>query len=227
MNTKERIEWTKAVGACVPGADVKGMLAAAEALDGPGRWEVSVRGGGLHAAGLRFFGTGDHAAWTGTALGTFGLEGPAPDGPAAGYPWLTAAWDLRTGRWTAVRLCGTARGVRLKPGQSLAWDFAAGGQAPTRRVLSPVPFRAGVFEEPVLDRALEDFSRLSALASLSLESPGWSLRLERPLRWPLFARCDVSAAFTPAGSQLALFLLDRGVTELAFDGEALWAHCAG
>jgi len=37
----------------------------------------------------------------------------------------------------------------------------------------------------------------------------------------------VSGAFTPGSSQLALFLLDRRVTELAFDGEGLWAHCAG
>lgn len=227
MNTKERIEWTKAVGACVPGADVKPMLAAAQALDGPGRWEASVRGGGLHAVGLRFFGAGDHAAWSKTALKTFGLEGPAPVSPVEGYPWISAAWDLKTGRWTSVRLCGSARGVKLKAGQSLAWDFKPGGGPPVRRVLSPVPFKPGVFKEPVLDDALEDFSRLSPLATLSLESPGWTLRLARSLRWPMFARCDLSAAFTPAGSQLALFLLDRSVTELAFDGEALWAHCAG
>lgn len=227
MNAKERIEWTKAVGACVPGADVKAMLAAGEALDGPGRWEVSVRGGGLHAVGLRFFGSGDHPAWARTALAPFGLDGPVPGPPAAGFPWLSAAWDLKTGRWTSVRLCGAARGVKLKAGQALAWDFKAGGEAPVRRVLSPVPFKAGAFKEPVLDRALEDFSRLCPLASLSLESPGWALRLARPPRWPMFARCDLSAAFTPAGSQLALFLLDRRVTELSFDGEALWAHCAG
>ncbi|MBI2385307.1 MAG: hypothetical protein HYV14_04755 [Elusimicrobia bacterium] len=227
MNAKERIEWTKAVGACVPGADVKAMLAAAGALDGPGRWEVSVSGAGLHRVGLRFFGAGDHAAWIKTALAPFGLEGPAPDAPVEGRPWLAASWDLKTGRWTSVRLCGAARGAKLKTGQALAWDYAAGAEAPTRRVLSPVPFKAGIFKEPVLDRALEDFSRLSPLATLSLESPGWTLRLARPLRWPMFARCDLSAAFTPAGSQLALFLLDRSVTELAFDGEALWAHCAG
>lgn len=227
MNTKERIEWTKAVGACVPGADVKAMLAAAQALDGPGRWEASVRGGGLHAVGLRFFGAGDHAAWIDAARKTFGLEGPVPASPVEGYPWISAAWDLKTGRWASVRLCGAARGAKLKAGQALAWDYRPGGEPPVRRVLSPVPFKPGVFKEPVLDDALEAFSRLSPLAALSLESPGWSLRLQRPLRWPLFARCDLSAAFTPAGSQLALFLLDRSVTELAFDGEALWAHCAG
>lgn len=227
MNAKERVEWVKAVGACVPGADVKDMLASAEAGGGPGHWEVSVSGGGLRAAGLRFFGAGDHAAWLPSAREAFGLEGPGPDAPVEGFPWLAAAWDLKAGRRTAVRLCGAARGTKIKPGQALAWDFGPGGGAPLRRLLAPRPFAPGIFREPVLDRALEDFARLSPLASLSIEDPGWSLRLERPLRWPMFARCDLSAAFTPAGSQFALFLLDRSVTELSFDGEALWAHCAG
>ncbi len=227
MNTKERIEWVKAVGACVPGADAKAMLSAAEALDAPGRWEVSVSGAGLHCVGLRFFGARDYGAWIKACLKTFSLDGAAPDAPRDGFPWLTSAWDLKTGRWTAVRLCGAARAAKLKPGQALAWDFKAGEKAPARRLLSPVPFKAGIFDEPALDRALEDFSRLSPLVSLSVEDPGWSLRFAQPLRWPLFARSDVSAAFTPSSSQLALFMLDRSVTELAFDGEALWAHCAG
>lgn len=228
MNSKERVEWVKAVGACVAGADVKAMLAAGEALDAPGRWEVSVRGGTLASAGLRFFGAGEHAAWSRACAKAFALDGAGPDGaPAAGFPWLAAAWDLKTGRWTSARLCGTARGAKLKGGQALAWDFAAGGEAPVRRLLSPSAFKPGAFGEPALDRALEDFSRLAPLASLSVEAPGWSLRLARPLRWPLFARCDLSAAFTPSSSQLALFLLDRSVTELSFDGEGLWAHCAG
>jgi hypothetical protein len=96
-----------------------------------------------------------------------------------------------------------------------------------RRALRPGRFKAGVFGEPALDRALEEFSLLCPLESMSLEEPGWSLRLAGGLRWPLFARCDLSAAFTPDSAQRALFLLDRRVTELSFDGEALWAHCTG
>ncbi len=220
MNSKERTEWIKAVGACVPDAVVKGMLAAAEAVDAPGRWEVSVCGGGLRSAGLRFFGEGDYARWRKACGKAFGLAGAGPDGPAAGLPWLTAAWDLKTGRWTALRLSGSARG------KAAAWEFRP-GRAPARRILAPAAFKAGAFGEPALDGALEEFSRLAPLAALSVEAPGWSLRLRRPLRWPLFARCDLSAAFTQTSSQLALFLLDRSVTELSFDGEALWAHCAG
>lgn len=227
MNAKERIEWVKAVGACQPGSDVSDLLAAGAALDGPGRWEVSVCGAGPHAVGLRFFGAGDHAAWRAACVKTFALHGAGPAAPREGFPWLSAAWDLRSGRRTSLRLCGGAAGVKLKPGQSLAWDYATAGGAPRRRLLDPVPFKKGLFGEPALDGALEDFSRLSPLSSLSVEAPGWSLRLERPLRWPMFARSELSAAFTPSSSQLALFLLDRRVTELSFDGEALWAHCAG
>lgn len=227
MNTKERIEWVRAVGACQPGSDIADMLAAGEALDGPGRWEVSVCGAGPHAVGLRFFGAGDHAAWSRACAKAFSLEAAGPGAPREGFPWLSAAWDLRTGRRTALRLCGAAPGVKLKSGQALAWDFAAGGGEPRRRLLDPLPFKPGLFGEPALDGALAAFSRLSPLASSSIEAPGWSLRLAQRLRWPLFARSDLSAAFTPSSSQLALFLLDRSVTELSFDGEALWAHCAG
>lgn len=227
MNAKERAEWTKAVGACVPGSAIKPMLAAGAALDFPGRWEASVCGAGLHAAGLRFFGTGDYKIWRKACGRTFALDAAGPGSPREGFPWLTAGWDLKTGRWTALRLCGSSRGAALEPAQALAWDFAPGGEAPARRLLSPAPFKAGAFGEPALDLALEEFSRLSPLASLTVSAPGWSLRLARPLRWPMFARCDLSAAFTPNSSQLALFLLDRSVTELSFDGESPWAHCAG
>lgn len=229
MNAKERVDWVKAVGACLPDGDVKAMAAAARKLDpaGAGRWEVSVCGGKPRFFGLRFFGAGEHARWLKACRKAFALKGPGPVAPSEGFPWLTAAWDLKAGRWTALRLCGETGGVKLKRGESIAWDYAPGAKAASRRLLRPMPFKAGRFKEPALDRALADFSRLAPLSSLSVEDPGWSLRLRSPLRWPLFARCDVSAAFAPQSSQLALFLLDRSVTELSFDGEALWAHCAG
>lgn len=222
MNAKERAEWVKATAACLPGSDARAMLAACEALDGPGRWEASVSAD-LHRVGLRFFDAGGRFK---AAAKAFGLEAHGLDASVEGFPSVAAAWDLRTGRWTSVRLCGAAKGAGVKPGRALAWDHRP-GSAPVRRALSPVPFKAGVFKEPALDRALEEFARLSPLASMSLEGDGWSLRLARRLSWPLFARCDLSAAFTPSSSQRALLLLDRGVTELSFDGEALWAHCGG
>jgi len=203
------------------------MAAAAAALDGPGRWEVSVRGGGLHEIGLRFFGSGPYVPWRDACARTFSLGRAAlPSAPRAGSPWLTAAWDLRTGDWTTLRLTG-ANASKLGPGRAFAWDHKRGENSSEKHALDLRPFKPGVFKEPALDRALEDFSALCPVGSMSIEEHGWSLRFAQPMRWPLFARCDLAAAFTPDSSQLALFLLDRRVTELAFDGTALWAHCAG
>jgi hypothetical protein len=230
MNSKERAEWLKAVGACLPDSELRPMASAAAALEAscPGRWEVSVSGAGLSEVGLRFFGAGPYGAWRDAAAEAFSFDADlGPDAPREGFPWLTAAWDLKTGAWTALRLSGGVKDVKLKPGQALAWDFKPKGNGPVRRPLKPVPFKAAIFKEPALILALEEFSALCPLASMSIEEGGWSLRFAQSLRWPRFARCDVSAAFTPHSAQLALFMLDRSVTELAFDGEALWAHCAG
>jgi hypothetical protein len=227
VNAKERVEWLKAVRACFPEHDTRGVAAAAQALEGPGRWEVSVRGGGLHVIGLRFFGSGPYAPWREACARAFSLGGAAlPTAPREGFPWLTAAWDLRTGDWTALRLTG-ADGSKLKAGRALAWDFKRGEPTPAIVAVDPKPFKPGVFKEPALDAALADFAALCPIGSMAIEDGGWSLRLAQGLRWPLFARCDLSAAFTPDSSQLALFLLDRRVTELSFDGDALWAHCRG
>lgn len=227
MNSKERVEWLKALSACYPGLATGPMASAAEAVDGPGRWEVSVRGGALDRAGLRFFGAGDYAKWRAACAKAFVLGNSGPSAPRAGFPWLSANWDLQSGLWTSVRLYGEEPGAKLKSGQALAWDFSQSAKIPKKRALTAAPFKPGAFGEPALDAALADFSALCPVSTLSLEDSGWSLRLERGTRWPMFARCDVSAAFTPQSSQLALFLLDRRVTELSFDGEALWAHCAG
>jgi len=228
VNSKELVEWQKAVGACRPGLDLSAMTAASAALEraAPGRWEISVGGRGLHSSGLRYFGAPgtDYKAWQDAVARAFSLSRKSiPAAPHSDQPWLSAAWDLNTGAWTTVRLCG----AEPKSGRALAYDFKPGADGPARRALKPVAFEPGIFKEEVLDRALADFSRLCPVKTISFEGPGWTLRFERSLRWPLFARCDVSAAFTPSSSQLALFLLDRNVVELSFDGEALWAHCAG
>lgn len=227
MNAKEAGEWVKAVGACVAGADAREAAAAVKAFGTEGSWQASVCGRGPGFVGLRFFGAGSYAPWRAACAKLFSPGSGGPSAPREGHPWLSAAWDLSTGRRTALRLCGEAAGVRLKPGQAFAWDYPADGGAPTRRLLSPAPFKTGHFGEPALDRVLADFSGLSPLRALTVEEQGWSLSLAEPPRWPMFARSDVSAAFTPHSSQFALFMLDRRVAEIAFDGEALWAHCAG
>ncbi len=222
MNVKERVDWLAALKACFPKHDLRAMELAAEGVDGraKGRWELSVRGGEPGRAGLRFFGAEPSAygAWQAGCSEAFGL-GPwkgAP-APAKDGPWLQAAWDLKTGRWTALRFFGAGE----------AWDFSAGRKTPARRRLQSAPYRGRLFGEPALDEALKAFHGLCPIARVTTGGGGWSLRLEAPVRWPQFARTDLSAAFTAQSSQLGLFLLDRRVAELSFDGEALWAHCAG
>lgn len=224
MNRKERTEWTNALGACLEGAEIRPMREAADAIEDAcaGRWEASVSGLGPMLAGLRFFGAGDYGAFKKAAAKALGLKAVLPEAPAPGFPWLSASWDLGTGRRIALRAFGG-----FKPGQAEAFDFGPKGEQTRRALLKPKRFDAKIFREPALERALTDFTSLCPADSLTLEPSGWALRLERPVSWPLFARCDVSAAFTPSSSQLALFLLDRRVTELSFDGEALWAHCRG
>ena len=151
MNVKERVEWTKALRSCFPGLQTDAMAAATEIIDAPGRWEVSVRGGALTSAGLRFFGDGDYAAWRKTASKAFVLGNSGPTAPRAGFPWLTATWDLQTGLWTSVRLCGEEAGRKLRNGQALAWDFSQSAKIPKTKMLSPVPFKAGAFGEPALN----------------------------------------------------------------------------
>lgn len=218
MNRKERSEWIDALGACLAGTEVGPMRAAADALDDAcaGWWEASVCGLGPRLAGLRFFGAGDYAAFTKAAAKAFALKAVLPEAPAAGFPWLAATWDLGTGRRLSLRFFGDG-----------AFDFDAKGRLTRRAPIKTKRFDAGAFGDPALEKALGEFAALSPVRAMTIEPSGWALKLERPVRWPMFARCDVSAAFTPSSSQFALFLLDRKVTELSFDGEALWAHCRG
>jgi hypothetical protein len=230
VNGKELREWAAAVGACLEGVDAAPLTAVAAAFEAaaPGRWEVSVSGRGPAFVGLRFFGGDGYARWREACAKAFGVAAAAgPHAPSAGFPWAQAAWDLRAGRWTALRLCGAAAGEAPRAGETLAWDHAPGAGAAAPRRLRPRPWKGRAFGDAALDRALDDFARLCPPRALAVAEPGWSLTLASPPRWPAFARCELSAAFTPGSSQLALFLLDRRVTELSFDGEALWAHCAG
>ncbi len=143
------------------------------------------------------------------------------------------------GRWEAAVRGGTlaGAGLRFLPDGGAGWLEALwdleSGACLSGKPFSPEPrgkerpFKPGVFGEPSLDRALADFHALCPVGTIAFETNGWSLRFARPPRWPLFARCEISAAFTPHSSQLGLFLLDRRVTGLRLAGEALWAHCAG
>lgn len=135
------------------------------------------------------------------------------------------AWEgAVSGGGSAVRLLAVPSNAagRLDaawdPGKA-AWLFQRAG-APKGKL---VPFRAKDFAAPV-DEALARFHRLNPIASVRRDGARWTLILERPLAWPLFLRCDLSAAFAPRASQLSLLLRDSRIVALDFDGEALWAR---
>lgn len=132
----------------------------------------------------------------------------------------------RAGPWEGAVSGGSAAVRLLAGGLDAGWDPRAGAwlfrrSGPPKGKL--VPFRAKDFAAPV-DEALARFHLLNPIASVRFEKDRWTLILERPLAWPLFLRCDLSAAFAPRASQLSLLLRDARIVALDFDGEALWAR---
>jgi len=199
MNTVHARRWLKAAAACDFQGSYAGPLALLEACAPLDcAWQGAVSGAGGSVRLLPRPLVATSASVRAAAALVLGLKNVPP--PAANGDWIDAAWDTRKGSWTAVRT-GAPKG---KVG----------------------PFRAKDFAEPV-NEALARFHRLNPLASVRRTGEAWSLILERPLPWPLFLRCDLSAAFQPRSSQLSLLLRDAGVTALDFDGEALWARFSG
>lgn len=118
---------------------------------------------------------------------------------------------------------------------NLAWEVSVrGGDAPAVRARprgergeKGKRFSAAAFAEPVAS-ALKAFDGLAPISEVRFAAKGrWTLILSRPLAWPLFLRCDLTAAFAPRAAQLSLVLRDARIDALEFDGEALWARCSG
>lgn len=117
-------------------------------------------------------------------------------------------------------------------GSGADWEVSLrGGDPPAVRarrraaVEGGARFSPSAFAEPVAS-ALKAFDALAPVARvLSAPKGRWTMVLARPLPWPLFLRCDVSAAFAPRAAQISLILRDAPVSALEFDGEALWARC--
>jgi hypothetical protein len=147
------------------------------------------------------------------------------------------------GALAACDPAGATAGVReglalvARDGASDLWEIAVrGGDAPAvklaRRAASGATkpgarFSPAAFAEPVAS-ALKTFDALCPIAEVRRGKAGaWTLVLSRPVAWPLFLRCDLSAAFTPGAAQWSLVLRDARVAALDFDGEALWARCVG
>jgi hypothetical protein len=214
VNASQRRDWLKILSECFPEWKLEGLDELLVRLDGAaegGVWE-----GGLcsrpesKAVAVRYFGAdGSAADWRRAAGESLGLplEGRAP--AADGLPWLTLLWDADAGR-----------PARVGPGATL---------------FKPGRYSRRAIEDAALARVLAEFDALCPIRDLVFQFPaegpgkdrplpGWSLRLERPLAWPLLARLDMAAPFSAESSRLAFLLLNLRVTELEFDGDRVWAY---
>jgi hypothetical protein len=224
----------------VNGVQAREFLAAAAASDAKGsyagpralvesaaeaapeaEWHVAVSGASASALRLGLLKGAAVPAARDAAARTLRVDRAALDAsPASSRPWLDAAWDAARGAWTRVEVARAAgrheavRALAPKPGRE--------------RVLRTRPFSAAAFDEPIAS-ALKTFSALEPVAAVQSEkgSAAWTLALARPVAWPRFLRCDLSAPFAPRAAALSLLLRDARLVALDFDGEALWARLVG
>ena len=221
MNARQAREYLAASAACDSGGDYRAaanLLEAVAAAAPAAVWETAVRGGDASVLRLALRGDGAEAARPALAS-ALALEEAALSGrPGASRPWIDATWSAGSGRWTDVEAAWSEGGrQRLR---------ALAPKPGPERALETTRFSAGAFAEPIAS-ALKTFDDLSPLAAMQSAAgrAGWSLILAKALPWPLFLRCDLSAAFAPRAAQLSLLLRDMRVVALDFDGDALWARC--
>ena len=214
MNGAQRRDWLKTVSECSPEWRLDGLTAVLARLDedvAGGTWEGGVcNRPEAKTVAVRYFGTnGDFEAWKRALSGISEVSaGVGAHPPAGGLPWLTIVWDAAAGRLE-----------RVGPGKIL---------------YKPCRYSRREIEDAAQAQVLADFDALCRIRDLVFQFSagpgkprplgGWSLRLERPLAWPLFARLEMAASFAAESSRLSFFLLDRRVRELEFDGERIWAY---
>ncbi len=228
MNRMQCFDWLAATAACLPQFRLGDLRDRLERLGTPENGEVWE--GGISAAGgfsqmaVRYRGKDcSYRDFSKRVVAAFGQTGvDFPKEPAAGFPWLSLVWDGAAGRWSSLTLLGTA------------CDGAEGSLCRLGGKMEKVRFRRALFRprdfgDAALERSLGEFSAICPVASIvRTQGSGtqWSLSLERGVSLPDFLRCDLSRAFTPNSAQLSFLLRDCRLTELAFDGEALWAYWA-
>ena len=216
MNSFHCRRWLEALAAVDTTNAWEGPLALAAALP-DAEWEGAIRGDepGTVRLAARGKPTPESRKAAAKALG-LAPDALGSDAGSSESPWLDARWDARSRQWRAVEL-GLSGGVRrLLP-----------VSGPVRKLKSK-PFKAKDFGEPSAAALAEFHALVPVRRVISTEGrDGWILELERFIPWPLFLRCDVSAAFTARASQLSLLLRDARVRAIEFDGEALWARFVG
>lgn len=240
MNTLELLDWLDAVSAQVPEIrcdELRHALKNVSSLSGDGVWQAGIGArAGFKALAVRYLGGRADAfrEWIAAASNAFGAAFPSAGlrAPAADWPWLSLIWDGNLGRLEEIAVLGhCGRG----PGAAAGRVSRGSGAGSERRSVTLGRFLPGMFGEAGLREALERFHRLCPVAGTVVASvPGrlggpaghqsWSLRLRDPLAWPLFLRLDFAAPFAAHAALSAFLNLNRGIRELAFQREDLWAY---
>ena len=241
MNLVERRDWLKAVSESLPrwrlGALNK-LLAGLDVDAQGGFWEGGMCGrSGARVLALRYFGApGDFARWRRAAGRLLELPGAVEaEPPMDGFPWATFVWNAATGGLERAALLSRVSGAR-GAGASAHWSLtrAAGRKKPATLLLSPDRYSPRTIGDARLAKALDEFGALCPIRDLVYQFsvapsgkrrplPSWSLRLKDPVAWPRFLRLNLADSFTAESSLLSFLQLDRRVSELAFEGETLWA----
>lgn len=234
MMLKECRDWLSALQDCYARGRL-GRLEEAVARVGErhpgGRWQGSVESKpGLETLRLRFLGDADFAVFKKTAAGVFGLPSDGRSVPPASFPWVSFDWRVASDRLAGASVYGRPPGMRLEPGQAVSLPLKG------RPVLhNPKPFAKNVARDRALGPVFADFVGLCPVREIVseweiLESgkltprEEWSVRLEEPVPWPRFARMNLASPFVAEASQLAYLLLNRRLTEVAFESGSLRAY---
>jgi hypothetical protein len=245
MNAVERRDWLKAVSESLPRWRLGALnkLLAGLDVDAPGGfWEGGMCGrSGDRVLALRYFGgPGDFARWRLAAGRLLDLPGAGEaEPPTDGFPWVTLVWNGATGGLVRAVLLSRVPGAR-GAGASAHWSLtrAAGRKKPETSLLNPDRYSPRTIGDARLAKALDEFGAHCPIRDVVYQFsiapsgkrrplPAWSLRLKDPVAWPRFLRLDLASSFTAESTLLSFLLLDRRVSELAFEGETLWAFFRG
>jgi len=226
MKPAQRRDWLSVVSECRPDWKLAPLAALLEGLDAAAPetvWEGGVCGRpGAKTLAVRAFGA--PARKEAAGLLKIAVDEDAPP-PAAGLPWLILEWDAAGG--------GPARAAFFSGDRATV--FAGAAKKPVEILHRPSRYAPRTMEDPALAKVLSEFDVLCPVRDLVFRFaadglakpralPSWSLRLRRPVAWPLFARLDMAAAFAAESSQLAFFVQERRVTELGFEEGTPWAY---
>lgn len=236
MIIKECIDWLKALGDAVPSSRTRGLRAVLAGLARNrrgGRWEIGLSSPRpFSSIIIRYFGadSGFNKFRRDAASLSEGFKDAGHRPPPPGFPWLSLDWDLRADALNSAVLYGAHAPVQRKTSMAIA--LRSGGD---RLMLKPRPFSPGMLQGTPASGVFKEISALFPIKDLVTQwalspqgrpnpSPRWALRFREGVPWRLFICSNIADPFLGESSRMAYLLLDRKVTEIAFEEARLCAY---